>query len=264
MPRKASSSTAAPLRSTVPALEKALDVLEVLADAADGLTMSEIAGGLGRSIGEIYRVVIYLCQRGYANQDPASSRYALTLRLFELGHRHPPTNRLVKQVIPILEGIANRTEQSCHLGVLNRSGVLILASAPSPRPAGYSVKPGAVFRFRETSTGFVILAFMPPREQERLLSEFTPADRPLIERRLHKIVRLGHEKHASTLVHGIVNLSAPVFDHAGVIGAITMGFVDQVEPRTSTDEALREVVSGSHSLSSLLGHLDKTAAGAVS
>ncbi|WP_421724971.1 helix-turn-helix domain-containing protein [Bauldia sp.] len=81
-------------KSAVPAVEKALDVLEVLADAPDGLTMNEIVERLGRTMGEIYRVVVYLAERGYLSQDPGTSRYALTLKLFELSHHHDPTEAL--------------------------------------------------------------------------------------------------------------------------------------------------------------------------
>ena len=101
-------------KSTVPAVEKALDVLELLAGSPLGLTMNEIVDGLGRKMGEVYRVVVYLADRGNEVQDAATNRYALTLKLFELSHRHDPTARLINGALPMLERIASRTNQSCH------------------------------------------------------------------------------------------------------------------------------------------------------
>lgn len=90
-------------KSSVPAVEKALDVLELLAEQSDGMTMNDIVDSLGRTMGELYRVVVYLHERDYLSQDPGTGRYALTLRLFELSHRHDPTERLVRETLPILE-----------------------------------------------------------------------------------------------------------------------------------------------------------------
>src|SRR3546814_4669283 len=84
-----------------------------------GMSMTEMVTALGRSMGELYRVVVYLERRGYLTRDADSDRYALSLRLFEMSHRHPPTDRLVKRAIPILEALAAETEQSCHLAVLH-------------------------------------------------------------------------------------------------------------------------------------------------
>src|SRR3546814_3341465 len=83
------------------------------------MSMTEMVTALGRSMGELYRVVVYLERRGYPTRDADSDRYALSLRLFEMSHRHPPTDRLVKRAIPILEALAAETEQSCHLAVLH-------------------------------------------------------------------------------------------------------------------------------------------------
>src|SRR3546814_9232524 len=58
--------------------------------------------------------------------------------LFEMSHRHPPTDRLVKRAIPILEALAAETEQSCHLAVLHDDMALILATGHNPRPMAKS------------------------------------------------------------------------------------------------------------------------------
>jgi DNA-binding IclR family transcriptional regulator len=237
----------------VPALAKALDVLELLSKSANGLTMIQIAETLGRSMGEIYRVVIFLAKRGYVEQDVSTGRYALTLQLFEMAHRHPPVNRLVRLALPILDALALQCEQSCHVGVLSHTNVLVMASSPSPRPAGYSVRAGAVFPLRDTSSGLVILAFMGEEFRERLAAGFPPGERQLMTERLKRIRKLGYEQRDSAMVHGIVNLCAPVFDHSGVVGAITMGFMGQVNPRVTVTEALNHVMASANELSIQLG-----------
>lgn len=242
-------------RSDVPAVEKAFDMLELLSAAPQGLTMNEMATTLNRSMGEIYRIGVYMGKRGYIVQDPESSRYALTLRLFELAHQNSPTNRLVRQALPIMESLALQCEQSCHLSVLYDTNVLVLASAPSPRPAHYTIKSGAVFPLLETSSGLVILAFMKPDAQARATAGLNVADRADVLARVQTIASQGFERRNSAMVHGILNLSVPVFDHAGVVGAVTMAYLDQVHQKTTPDESLAATQSSAQRLSALLGHL---------
>jgi DNA-binding IclR family transcriptional regulator len=73
----------------VPALDKGLDVLELLAREAGGLSLNEIARSLGRTSSELFRMVVTLARRGYIEQRDGD-RYTLTLKLFELAHRHKP------------------------------------------------------------------------------------------------------------------------------------------------------------------------------
>lgn len=240
-------------RTDVPAVEKAFDILELLATTPHGLTMNEISVSLNRTMGEIYRVALCLNKRGYIEQDPTSSRYALTLRLFELAHQNLPTNRLVRRALPLLENLALRCEQSCHLAVLYESSVLVLASAPSPRPAGYSVKAGAVFPLVDTSSGMVILAHLKPEARDNVLESLTAEERAPALKRISDISRKGFERKKSRMVSGVLNFSAPVFDHAGVVGALTMAYIEQVNQKTTQDQALAEVLASAQELSALLG-----------
>lgn len=240
-------------KSAVPAVEKALDVLELLANSANGLTMNEIVDGLGRTMGEIYRVVIYLADRGYIRQDEASSRYALTLKLFELSHTHDPTERLIRHALPALEDISAATNQSCHLGVVNRNSVLVLASNPSPMPAGYAVRTGALFPIEMTSSGHVILAFSPEADQARYLATRPQAEQAELTQRLAKIRNDGFENTVSKMVDGVRNLCVPVFDSRGVVAAITTGFIGQVDQKASPDQTLRLIRLEALELSKSLG-----------
>ena len=58
-----------------PALDKALDILELLANEAGGLTQTEIAEAVGRNVSQIYRVLATLERRGYLTRDDRSALY---------------------------------------------------------------------------------------------------------------------------------------------------------------------------------------------
>lgn len=237
----------------MPSVGKALEVLEYLSLLKDGATMNELVAGLGRSMGELYRVVVYLTESDYLQFDKATSRYSLTLRLFELSHRHDPTEQLIRNAVPLMERFAAVTDQSCHLGVLNRSNVLILASIASPRPAGYSVRTGAIFSVETTSTGNVIVAVSSDDIQKRFLKRMPTDKRAASRERLNKIAEMGFEDRESVIVAGVRNLSIPIFDVRGVVAALTCGYIEQVPRTTTPDEALAELLEIASELSRSLG-----------
>src|SRR5687767_11391657 len=73
-----------PARYAVPALEKGLEILELLARSPNGLNLTTIASSLGRSTGEIYRILQFLEARDYIVRDRNSDSYSLSMRLFHL------------------------------------------------------------------------------------------------------------------------------------------------------------------------------------
>ncbi|RUT34780.1 IclR family transcriptional regulator [Arsenicitalea aurantiaca] len=238
----------------VPALSKAAEILELLASEPAGLSATDIAARLGRSMGEIYRLVVALERLDFLTKDALLDRYALSLKLFELAHRHPPTKRLIRAAIPILERLAVEAEQSCHLGVLHGDQLVILAQADSPQPMRYSVKIGATFPALETSSGIVILAHSDERVQEQFLSSLLPEARGPMAERFARALEVGHERHASAVVTGVTNLSRPVFDHAGTpLAAITIPHLRQVPVHTEIERALEMVIAAADALSAGLG-----------
>ena len=81
-------------RYRAPALDKGLDILELLADVDGGLTQAEIAKRLDRSPNEFYRMLDRLVRRGYVTRIDGD-RFSLTLKLFGLAQLHAPVRRLV-------------------------------------------------------------------------------------------------------------------------------------------------------------------------
>src|SRR6478736_2683457 len=113
-------------RYRAPALDKGLDILELLASTDGGLTQVEIAKALGRTPNEHYRMLERLVRRGYVSRNE-SDRYELTLKLFGLAHFHRPIRRLVSQATPLMSALARGSTQANHLAVYDRAGVTVIA-----------------------------------------------------------------------------------------------------------------------------------------
>ncbi|MBN9271372.1 MAG: helix-turn-helix domain-containing protein, partial [Mesorhizobium sp.] len=88
---------------SAPALEKGLDILELLANAGQAMGTRQIAEELGRSKNEIFRMVHVLLARGYLQRDEGGEGLMLSNKLFGLGMQTARARDLVSTAAPIVE-----------------------------------------------------------------------------------------------------------------------------------------------------------------
>ena len=181
----------------VPALEKGLDIIERLADEAVPVTQSQLARALGRQPGELFRMLACLEGRDYVRRDPATGGYMLTLKLFELSRIHSPYEALLTAARPYMRQLADTVRESCHLSVLNRNHVLVLAQEESPKPFRLSVEVGSVHSALHTNSGRLLLASLPAAERTALLADepewarLAAKERRALDARLQEIAETG-------------------------------------------------------------------------
>ncbi len=165
-------------RYAAPALEKGLDVLELLAAQPHGLSLQDVARKLERSPNELFRMLDVMVRRGYIARQPDAS-YVLTLRLFELAHLHPPVDRLLDCAMPYMQELARGTGHSNHLCVHHDARLVVLARAESPEPMSYSVRQGSHFAFHDDRVSArVITAFQDGARREQFFRELLGTKRP--------------------------------------------------------------------------------------
>ena len=87
-----------------PALEKGLDVLELLASHGAAMTPSQISLALGRSLSELFRMIQVLEFKGYISPSLSGDGYELTNKLFTLGMSRAPVKSLVEAALPRMRG----------------------------------------------------------------------------------------------------------------------------------------------------------------
>ena len=140
---------------SVPAVDKALDILELLAASPEPLTQTAIAEATGRSVGQLFRVLVTLERRGFLVRERGGG-YVLGTRLFDLAHQHEPLRGLRAAALPVMHDLADEVQQSCNLAVLEGDRVRVIARVESPADFGYRVRVGALFDAATTATGEVL------------------------------------------------------------------------------------------------------------
>jgi DNA-binding IclR family transcriptional regulator len=256
-------------RYTAPALEKGLDILELLASVSEALTHSEIASRLGRTLTEVFRMLVCLEQRGYISRTGPEDRYQLTLKLFEIAHTHHPLQRLIRHARPLAQRVASDTGQSCHLAMLNHTEVVVVAQSDAPGNMGFSVRLGANIGLLNTASGHVILAFQSDEVRARALGAWRLRSKAPIPagvyRHLNQIRRRGYEELASYQVHGVANISYPVLNqHGEAIAAMTVPFLARIGDSIGPPQVKEALALASRTLSSAIGgNMPKLSSGKV-
>lgn len=251
------AETPAARRYAAPALEKGLDILELLAGEDGGLAQSEIARKLGRSVSEIFRMLVVLQDRGYLHLDPQTDRYALTTLLFEVAHRTPMVRRLTALAIPVMTRLSRQANQSVHLAVRSGDAVLVIGQVDSPGNNVMSVRLGARIDLWRASSGRVIMAHVASEVLAETLARVAlpeGIDEAALRTDLAEVRRTGHEVRDSFVVRGVVNISAPVFDHSGAaVAALTIPHIERYADRISFDDCRRGTIAAAAALSRALG-----------
>ena len=247
------------VRYSAPALEKGLDVLEMLAAEPHSLSLQEIAKRLNRSASELYRMLDVLVRRGYLARRPDST-YALTLRLFELAQRHPPVDRLLDAAIPAMQALARVTGQSNHLCVHHDARLVVLARAEPPEPMSAMVRQGAHFAFHDDRVSArVITAFQSGERREPLFRELVGNGRAsnarsqALTKRIEAIRARGYDEGPSDTLSGVIDVCFPIFDHDGAVAAITLVYLKQRDAKVSVPGARSAIKQAAAAISRALG-----------
>jgi DNA-binding IclR family transcriptional regulator len=218
---------------SAPALEKGLDILDMLCRSEQPLTQKEIALKLGRSVGEIYRMVTCLVDRNYVTQVDDSS-YTVTTKLFELSHINPPTHRLLFEALPIMQRLSKELDQSCHLTVYSQGKQVVLAKVDTPSGMGFSVRAGSELDVLISASGRVLLAFQDDETRrlwiEESLQRRPDQSDPQTGAILDTIRTTGFESIPSVQVRGLYAVSFPILDTQGnAIAALTVPYSERID-----------------------------------
>jgi DNA-binding IclR family transcriptional regulator len=215
---------------SAPALEKGLDILELLAAHAAPLTMSQMATELGRSLGELFRMVEALIRRGYIAQAQDGEGLELTNKLFALALARAPAKNLLEQALPEMRKLTRTIGQSCHLAVASEEQMVVIARIEAPGNEGYSVRVGNRRPLVASTSGLVLYAFQPPAVRAEWHARLAPtvsskAWKAFNERAAAARTKK-HVRADSDVTRHIVDLSAPVMSGDAVVAALTCPYIE--------------------------------------
>ena len=244
---------------SAPALEKGLDILELLAAQGEPLTEKQIGERLGRSKNEIFRMVYVLVERGYLRRDAATDQLSLSNKLFELGMRTPRSRTLVEVALPAMEQLANAVGHSTHLVVVSRGQTVVVANAAPPwSEFNFFLQLGYGNAATEAVSGRTIIAFQTRERRRSMIDEslaWAVSERSIeeLEEQLDLIARSGSIISPSHILAGVIDICAPVLDKSGrAIASIVVPCLRRIGREEEFDGVREKLVETTRKISAAL------------
>jgi len=216
-------------RHNIQSVDRALLLLETIAEAGGEATLTDLANRTGLNISTCHHLLATLIQRGFAAKVSGRRLYTLGTRIIDLGHACLQVD-LPRRAQPYLEAINRNTGETVHLAGLQGDAVITLALREAIHAVRVDTgKVGRQAAPHATSIGKAMLAWLPEHETRRILSrgmkrftENTITEVPDFLDALRRVRRDGYALDYEEYLPGVVCVGAAIRDQAGtVIGGIS-------------------------------------------
>jgi len=151
-------------------VERAMDVLSVIAAERKPLGVTEIARSLDFPKSAVHRTLGTLLTTGFVEKDEESSRYSLGPRAVDLGLAAIGNPDIRVAAVPVLEQLTQETRETTTLSVLVGSFRVYVLQVEAPRTVRMKVKLGVRFPLYAGASGKAILSFLPESRRAAYLS----------------------------------------------------------------------------------------------
>jgi DNA-binding IclR family transcriptional regulator len=207
----------------VPALDRALTILELLATHPEGMRMREIAEKLELPANSVFRITGLLEERGYLHREGEDMRYTLSRKLLSLGYAAIGEDKLIEHALDVMQLLRDETQETVLVGVRADTQGVVLEQVAATQPVKFLVDPGTHFPLHSAAPGKVFVAFLPPVERAALLkrmkftryNERTLDTREKFEAEIENVLAAGYGLDCAEQIEGIHCVGAPIFNHRG-------------------------------------------------
>ncbi len=236
---------------TIQSVDRALDVLEALAEAGEELPLREVAARTDLNVSTCHHLLATLVKRGYAGRSRLGRLYFIGNKVSELSHRRFSQFNIVEMAMPILRRLNQETGEALKLSALQGHELVTLAELDSSHPI--QVRADTISEStaaHATATGKAILAWLPEVEIAKVIAEnglrrFTDRTITNIEElmeQLRYVRRNGYASDNEEFQTGVVGVGAAVRDHHGAVIAAVSSSVPEMRSTTQLLETMRSAV----------------------
>jgi len=234
------------------AVERALAMLEAVAQEPEGLSNAEISRKLQIPKSSASYILRTLVTRAYLNRDDDTGKYRVGLKILSLS-RGALSGLDVREVaLPIMRHLTERTGLTCHLAILDGPEAVYIEKV---EPQGFlrvDTWVGRRMRVHATSVGKALVAHIPQEQLEKIIAESgmerrtpkTITTMPRLLKELEKVRAQGYAVDDEENNLGARCLGAPIFNQSGAIEASLglSGTINQVNAHTMARivEALKD------------------------
>lgn len=247
----------------VPALDRGLRILQLLAERDTRMKVSEIAETLDIPRSATYELIFTLATHGAVHQSD-NGEVGLGHLTLVLGSAYGRRLDFAQTAQAAAQSVMQLCGETVQIGVLDDRHVLYVAKADSTRPVRLVSMLGARLPAHCTALGKALLAFLPEakltryleEQQLEALTERSVVDRAELRRQLIAVRETGASSEECESNPDVACVAAPVWNGQGENVAAMSIAVPVVRMTPQRRDELREiVVNGAARLSEQLGYL---------
>lgn len=211
----------------IPILEKGMEVIELIAQHSNGLTIQEMVNALAHSKTSIYRIVCSLEEMGYLRKNPETNSFSITKKLFRIGLSSLGTTTIIEHAYGPMRRLRDELRETVVLGTLMGTKIVILEQVIGSHHFSFILKPGMGVCLHASAPGKAIMANVSVQERDEILGkiEFTAFTENTITnsidyiKELSKVKECGYGIDMGEELTGVRCIGAPIFNQAGKVAA---------------------------------------------
>jgi len=216
---------------SVPSVERALRVLELLTQSKKGFSISEVSRKLTLPKSSIHLIVTTLERRGYLQRNSQTGKYYFGLKLVSLSRTAIEGLELREEAKPFLETLMRKTGLTVHMAILERSEAVIIEKIQPLGLIQIATWIGRRMDVNCTGAGKALIAFLPEDEFAREIkskglakhNQKTIVSISRLRQELASIRELGYAFDDEEDEIGVRCIGAPVFDSSErIVAAISV------------------------------------------
>lgn len=154
---------------TVQAVERALELLELLAAHPQGARLADLAQGTGLAPSTAHRLLTTLERRGFAQFGTTNRHWHIGRKAFTVGIAYTRWQSFIAAATPFLRRLRDLSRETANLGVLEEGEVITVAQVESREIIRAIASPGGRAPVMNSGMGKAIIASWPDEAIEALV-----------------------------------------------------------------------------------------------
>jgi DNA-binding IclR family transcriptional regulator len=215
---------------TVPAVFRAVQVLEILAGSHTGFSLADLSRQTGIPKSSLFRILLTLEKSYIVQLDRTRNVYNLGMKLIDWGNRALDKIDLKTVTHPHLVRMAHETRESYYVAILDENEVIIIDRADTPEIWRMVARLGQRSPVHATASGQILMAEVTDDVLNAVvartgLKRFTPrtiTSVTKLKERLKEVRRTGFVVADAEYKPDLCVMAVPIRDHHGKIVAALM------------------------------------------
>lgn len=252
--------------TAVTSVLRVFGILEELAKTRD-LGLSELSKRMYMSKSTVFRFLQTMKDLGYVSQDPETERYALTVKLFQIGSMTLNLHNLNKIANRHMRKLAHETQETVHLAILDEDSKAIIYVHKVDAEYSLSLLShvGKKAPIHCTALGKVLMAFSQEDTVRNILNgltyrKYTPntisgENEYLAE--LERVHNRGYAEDIGEHEENIRCIAVPIRDRFGtVVAGMSITWPEFRFERLDKNTCLEQIQQTADAISKELGYLE--------